>query len=64
MKKKELKALAVKIAKAEKKLQETQDSKGKALLEQEIMSLSGRVDALEDMILIDEMVQEILKKNS
>lgn len=64
MKKKELKALAVKIAKAEKKLQETQDSKGKALLEQEIMSLSGRVNALEDMILIDEMVQEILKKNS
>lgn len=64
MKKKELKNLAQKIAKAERVIQSpdsTTVEKSKA--EQEIMTLSSHVDKLEDMIIIDEMVQEILEKN-
>ena len=64
MKKKELKALAQKIAKAEYIIQNSEDKKAVVKAEQEIIDLSGRVDTLEDMVIIDELVQEILKKNS
>ena len=60
MKKKELKNLAQKIAKYEKIIQ---TSDGKAEIqkaEQEIMRLSGHVDNIEDMMIIDEMIQDIL----
>lgn len=63
MKKKELKNLAQKIAKAEMIIQSSEATLAdKAKAEQEIMKLSSHVDKLEDMILIDEMVQEILEK--
>ena len=63
MKKKELKNLAQKIAKAEMIIQSPDASMAeKSKAEQEIMKLSSHVDKLEDMILIDEMVQEILEK--
>lgn len=64
MKKKELKALAAKIAKAEKILQSSEDKKARHNAELEIMELSGRVNSLDDMMIVDELVQEILKKNS
>ena len=41
MKRKELKALANKIAKVEQKLRKTEDPKQKKRLESEIMELSG-----------------------
>lgn len=64
MKKKELKNLAQKIAKAERVIQSTDSTTAeKSKAEQEIMTLSSHVDKLEDMIIIDEMVQEILEKN-
>lgn len=64
MKKKELKNLAQKIAKAERVIQSIDSTTAeKSKAEQEIMTLSSHVDKLEDMIIIDEMVQEILEKN-
>ena len=63
MKKKELKNLAQKIAKAERVIQSPDSTTAeKSKAEQEIMRLSSHVDKLEDMIIIDEMVQEILEK--
>ena len=64
MKKKELKNLAQKIAKAELIIQSSDSTTlDKQKAEQEIMRLSSHVDKLEDMIIIDEMVQEILEKH-
>lgn len=64
MKKKELKNLAQKIAKAELIIQTSDDPKAIKRAEQEIMSLSGQVDNLEDMVIIDELVQDLLNKKS
>lgn len=61
MKRKELKNLAIKIAKAEQQLQEATDSYEKHQLELKIMELSGRVTNINDMLLLDDMVQELLK---
>ena len=64
MKKKELKNLAQKIAKAELIVQTSDDPKAVKKAEQEIMELSGHVNSIEDMVAIDEMVQDLLNKNS
>ena len=64
MKKKELKNLAQKIAKAELIIQTSDDPKAVKRAEQEIMNLSGQVDNLEDMVIIDELVQDLLDKKS
>ena len=64
MKKKELKNLAQKIAKAEWIVQTSDDPKAVKKAEQEIMELSGHVESIEDMVIIDEMVQDLLNKNS
>ena len=64
MKMKELKNLAQKIGKWELKVQNAQDKKERHQAEQEIMKLSSSVDSLEDIMIIDELVMEILSKNS
>ena len=64
MKLKELKNLAQKIAKYELIIQTSEDSAEKANAEKQIMALSGRVDKLEDMMVLDELIQDILEKNS
>lgn len=64
MKRKELKALAAKIAKAEQIIQNSDDAKAIKKAELEIVTLSGHVNSIEDMVAIDEMVQEILEKKS
>ena len=64
MKKKELKNLAQKIAKAERIVQTSDDPKAVKKAEQEIMELSGHVESIEDMVIIDDMVQDLLNKNS
>ena len=57
MKKKELKNLAQKIAKAERVIQSPDSTTAdKSKAEQEIMTLSSHVDKLEDMIIIDDMI--------
>lgn len=63
MKKKELKNLAVKIAKYEKIIQNSEDKKLIRQAEQEIMNISSSVHSMEDMMAIDELVMEILEKN-
>lgn len=62
MKKKEQKALAQKIAKYELIIQTSDDKKRIHDAQDKIMELSGRVETLDDMAAIDEMVQEILEK--
>jgi short-subunit dehydrogenase involved in D-alanine esterification of teichoic acids len=52
--------LAKKIAEAEYIIQTSEDQKEIAEAEQKIVELSGRVNNLEDITIIDEMVQEIL----
>lgn len=63
MKRKELKELAKKIAKAELIIQRNEDSKQVQQAKDEIMKLSGHVDSLEDIMLMDEFVQDILKNS-
>lgn len=63
MKKKEIKALAQKIAKYEKIIQSSEDKKLVRQAEEEIMKLSSSVESLDDMVAIDEIVMELLEKN-
>lgn len=63
MKKKEMKALATKIAKYERIIQLNQDAKSVRQAEEEIMRLSSSVKSLDDMVAIDELVMEMLEKN-
>lgn len=63
MKKKEQKALAQKIAKYELIVQTSDDKKRIRDAQDKIMELSGRVESLDDIAAIDEMVQEILEKH-
>ncbi len=62
MKKKDLKNLANKIAQCELQLQRTTDSKEHQELQTEIMRLSEQVETMDEMLFVDQMVQEILKK--
>ena len=62
MKKKEQKALAQKIAKYELIVQTSDDKKRVRDAQNKIMELSGKVETLDDIAAIDEMVQEILEK--
>lgn len=61
MKKKELKNLAVQIARAERTLQTSSDAQEIANAQSEILRLSKRVTSLEDLMLIDDLVQKELK---
>ena len=64
MKKKELKNLAKKIAKAELILQQSSDPQEIAKAREEIFQLCGSVHNLEDMTIIDEMVLDILEEST
>ena len=63
MKQKELKNLAKKIANAEIIIRDSNDPDAIKRAESEIMKLSGHVNRLEDMVIIDDLVQEILAKS-
>lgn len=62
MKKKEQKALAQKIAKYELIIQTSDDKKRVRDAQDKVIELSGKVETLDDIAAIDEMVQEILEK--
>ena len=64
MKRKELKNLAKKIAKAEMIVQTSEDEHEVNRAQQEIMELSGKVSSIEDMIELDDLIQEIILQNS
>mgnify|MGYP003295019677 CR=1 FL=1 len=63
MKQKELKNMAKKIAKAELVIRDSNDPEAIKRAESEIMKLSGHVDRLEDMVIIDDLVQEALQNS-
>ena len=58
MTKKELKRLALKIAKAEQQRQRASTKEEVRSAEAEIIKLTGLVDSFEDMVFIDEYIQE------
>lgn len=64
MKKKELKNLAKKIAEAEYIIQNSNDAKAVTKAQDQILELSGKAMSLEDMMIIDELVQDLLKQKS
>ncbi len=63
MKQKELKNLAKKIAKQEPIIRDSNDPDAIKRAESEIMKLSGHVDRLEEMVILDDLIQEILQKS-
>ena len=64
MKRKELKNLAIKIAKQEQMLQAKDiTSEKKENAEKEIMRLCGKVTNMNDMIDLDDYVQKIIREN-
>ena len=63
MKTRELKQLAEEIAKAELTLRENKDEQEVRKAKKDILLLSKRITSLEDMLRIDDMVQNILKKS-
>jgi hypothetical protein len=64
MNKKELRNLAKKIAKLEQQSANAVNEKERNKIELEIMSLCGKVTSFDDITAIDEIVSEILEKNS
>lgn len=64
MKRKELKNLAQRIANLEIKSREASSPEEAKQAEQEITELTGRVTSLDDIFLLDELIMNILNKNS
>lgn len=62
MKRKELKVLAQRMAKLEYIIQNSDDKKAIHKAQEEIMELTSKVDSMEDIFALDEMVIEILEK--
>ena len=64
MKRKELKEIAKKIAKAERIIADRSDHSVIRKAQDEIMELSGKLLSMEDMIAVDELVQDLLNEKS
>ena len=62
MTKKELKKLAKELARLERIIKTTEDNEVRYRTEQEIMILTNKVEDLEDMVMIDEMVMTLLEQ--
>lgn len=63
MKNKELKNLANKIAKLENTIQTTENEKVKEQAMEEMYRLIKGIKSLDDIIALEEMVENLLKKN-
>ena len=64
MKRKEILALAKKIAQQEMILENSTDSAEKARAEKEIIKLSASVKSLSDMVELDDAIQDFLRHKS
>ena len=64
MKQKELKNIAIKIAKNEFIIQTSKDKEEVEKAQDEILKLSHRVSSLEDMMMLDDLIQELMTKIS
>lgn len=63
MKKSEIKKIAEQISRAERTIQESSDTSEVANAKSLIMRLSERVESLEDLLLLDDLIQEKIKKS-
>lgn len=63
MKEKDLKNLAKKIAKAELIIQNSNDESVIENAQKLILKLTSQITSIEDMLLLDEKIQKILKKS-
>ena len=63
MKKSEIKKIAEQIFRAERTIQESSDASEVVNAKSLIMRLSERVESLEDLLLLDDLIQEKLKKS-
>lgn len=61
MTKKEIKKIAKELARLEKILKETTDSEIRYKAEQEVITLTNKIEDFEDMVIIDELVMEYLE---
>lgn len=64
MKRKELKNFAKQIVEAEKIIEANEDKQKVYQAQQKVMDITNRLDSLDDILLLDELVQEIMDKNS
>lgn len=64
MKQKELKNIAIKIAKNEFIIQTSKDKEEVEKAQDEILKLSHRVSSLEDMMMLDDLIQDLMTKIS
>ena len=64
MKQKELKNFAKQIVEAEKIIKANEDKQKVYQAQQKVMDITNRIDSLDDILLLDELVQEIMDKNS
>lgn len=64
MKMKERKNLAKKIAEQQRIILNSEDEEAVREAEEKIVKLSGQVQNWEDILVIDELVQELLRDNS
>lgn len=64
MKQKELKNFAKQIVEAEKIIKANEDKQKAYQAQQKVMDITNRLDSLDDILLLDELVQEIMDKNS
>ena len=64
MKKKELKAIAIKIVKLETIISENSDEQAVTNAKLELMRLTDSIESLSDMMAIDSIVQESLSRKS
>lgn len=64
MKQKDLKNFAKQIVEAEKIIKANEDKQKVYQAQQKVMDITNRLDSLDDILLLDELVQEIMDKNS
>ena len=64
MKQEELKNFAKQIVEAEKIIKANEDKQKVYQAQQKVMDITNRLDSLDDILLLDELVQEIMDKNS
>lgn len=64
MTKKELKKMAKELARLEHILKTTDDPEVRYRTEQEIFIMANKVEDLEDMVMLDEMVMTLLEQES
>lgn len=64
MKQKELKNFAKQIVEAEKIIKANEDKQKVYQAQQKVTDITNRLDSLDDILLLDELVQEIMDKNS